>query len=295
MNAHQLINSYHSKCLVPEESEINSIKGQVKRIFNAYKINTAIGPKECHIAGSFAKKTMLAGRMEADIELYYPRHNVSFSQIRNEAQRVAVKCFPKAKITPSDKCIRIEINKKGTIRSFDVVLGFPVNSPQQMSEVRREQQHIVTTGEFHVEYVRRQIQKWSFYPDIVRLVKDWRNAWELPLKSIHIELLVASALHFQTIKPLNYPECLKSCFKEIIGMCDGNEIIPVNWPLNEDLYTAIRSNAGILIIDPANPSDNIIDNLDSEDVLIIKRQASRAINFINNEDWGELWQDNFFD
>ena len=43
---------------------------------------------------------------------------------------------------------------------FDsIVLGFPVNSPQQMAEVRNEQQHIVTTGEFHVEYVKRQINQ----------------------------------------------------------------------------------------------------------------------------------------
>jgi len=295
MTAHQLIDSYHNECLVPEQSEKDSIKGQVKRIFNAYKNNTALGPKELHIAGSFAKGTMLAGRMEADIELYYPRHNVSFYQIRDEAIRVAEACFPKAKISPSDKCINIEIEKKGTVRSFDIVLGFPVNSPQQMAEVRNEQQYIVTTGEFHVEYVKRQINEWSFYPNIVRLIKDWRNVWDVPLKSIHIELLVASALHYQKIEPLNYPECLKSCFKEMMSMCDGTVISPVNWPLDDELYDAPKSDAGINIIDPANPSDNMVDYLDSDDVTTIRRQATRAINLINNEDWRELWQDEFFD
>lgn len=248
---------------------------------------------EVFTAGSFKKGTMLSGRGEADLEFFYRKRNINFSLLKNEAIRIIKANYPTAEIYVSKVAVTVVFPFKENNIEVDIIVGFPVNSPKQQSSVVSSDHYTITTGRTHVKYIKKQKASNSLYQSTVRLIKDWKDAFELNLKSFHIELIVASLFDEWDIQPMEYPEILHSFFRHLTSMCDGSTpILPVNWNLF-DMHdvTAKYNKENILIVDPADPSVNLADSLFSKDIADIKSAATKAIHLINNNLWAELFDE----
>jgi tRNA nucleotidyltransferase (CCA-adding enzyme) len=291
MNAHQLIQHYHDKYLVPGKNELSQIQSRVDSLINAFQHSSYFAPMEVFIAGSFKKGTMIAGRGEADLEFFYRNSSIHFQTLRYEAIRIIETQFPEAEIEESSVAVTVIFPFKENDIEVDIVVGYPVNSPKQQSQVSSSDHYTITTGRTHVKYVKKQKSLYPQYQSTVRLVKDWRDAYELNLKSLHIELIVASLFATWDIEPMEYPGILHSFFRLLTSMCDGStEILPVNWDLyDEDDISAYYTDDHVMIVDPADPSDNLADSLHTEDIAEIKSAATRAIYLINNNQWADLF------
>ena len=254
---------------------------------------TKLKKKSENIAGSYKKKTMLAGRGEADIEFFYRNRNIDFPLLRSQAIRILEINFPEAEIEESNNAVTTSFQYKNNEISIDIVVGYLVNSPKQMAQVSSPKQYTITTGRIHVEYVNVQKVKYPLYLSAVRLIKDWRDACGLHLKSLHIELIAASLFAEWDIEPMEYPEILRSFFRHLTSVCDGaTAILPVNWNLfDEDDITAEYTKNNVMIVDPANPSDNLADSISVEDIAEIKSSATRAIHLIDHNQWAELFHE----
>jgi HD superfamily phosphodiesterase len=67
--------------------------------------------------------------------------------------------------------------------------------------------------------------------------------------------------------------------KEIMAMTDGSPIYPVNWKYFDETHYDIQSSkAKAVIIDPANPRDNLGKKLSLEDLKQIRSLASKKIH-----------------
>jgi hypothetical protein len=80
-------------------------------------------------------------------------------------------------------------------------------------------------------------------------------------------------------------------------MIDGTPVFPVNWDYF-DPDTLDNHYDYPLLIDPANPSQNLLSELTQQEIQLIKKNASRAISMLENEDYGAIFdpknKTNFF-
>ncbi len=291
MTAHQSIQHYHDKNLVPGKNELSQIQSRVDHLINAFKHSSFFKPMEVFIAGSYKKGTMLADHGEADIEFFYKNRTIHFPTLKNEAIRIVEANFPEAQVEESNVAVTVDFPFKENNIQVDIIVGFPVNSPKQQAQVSSSHHHRITTGRTHVKYVKKQKSMYPLYQSTVRLVKDWRDACDLNLKSLHIELIVAFLFAKRDIEDKEYPVILHSFFRHLTSMCDGGTaIIPVNWNLFEDNdISACYKNGNVMIVDPVNPSDNLADSLATEDIAEIKSTATKAISLINHNRWADLF------
>jgi hypothetical protein len=120
------------------------------------------------------------------------------------------------------------------------------------------------------------------------LLKDWKNEQGIKLKSFHMELIAASAYEYRLENNYSLETFLVSCFQDIQGMIDGVPIFPVNWKYFD--RNSIEDHYNFpLLIDPANPSDNLLYDLSDEESGKIKSEATKAISNIKNGYFGKVF------
>jgi hypothetical protein len=100
-----------------------------------------------------------------------------------------------------------------------------------------------------------------------------------------MELITASALRWRMEGYYSLEEFIRACFQEIQGMTDGSPVYPVEWDYFDDEELEGRNDYPLLI-DPANPANNLLECLTADDFSRIRRYASRAITLLDREDYG---------
>jgi len=283
------INEYIKSNLRPDQNEEGVIQSNMDSITTILQKDSILSVAKCLPGGSFAKGTMLRGNFEGDIVYIINKDkNFDFDKLMNYVLKLMQGNFPTAidaKII--SKSVNLIIKKPIGMVYFDILPAFEINSPLQMSQVVNEKYYSGSSTRFQVEYVKQQKNSIAYFGDLIRLLKHWKKLYNVPLSGYQLELIAAAAHNGQKIE--FWQDVLLACFNKILAMVLGEVIFPVNWHhFTNKQVTALKSNLGVLIVDPGNPANNVAANLNSSELMQIKNQVNNAISMINAKKMNEL-------
>jgi RNA polymerase subunit RPABC4/transcription elongation factor Spt4 len=275
---------YVKDVLTPSKEQVSFLRSRIRRIRAVLTQNSKLAPKEVHIGGSFEKGTMLSYKPDADIVCIYNRSKEVAANWRKLVTLVyedLQKNFPNMEVEEAGR-LAIHISAEfldGKINreaNFDVVPCYYVNSPAKMKDHTGSKHYAAITTIWHSRYICGRYKKRPFFTDIVRLLKDWKNEQDVPLKSIHLELLAADTYDYnmdeiEKMRDDHIPRLLDLCLEDIIDTLDGYPVLPYNWKYCKDEDFA-EQYKGPVIIDPANPADNLLSVLNTAGVKKIRRK-----------------------
>lgn len=280
------LQDYIDQILKPTLEQKEFLNSKIRTIQSLFEHNSNLNLKECRPAGSFHKGTMLQYNPELDIVLVLNKEKgrkINFQQVLQESERLLrenVENMIIKKVTKISIKAEISDNNKRKY-GFDIVPTFWVNSPVQVGQVKNSLAYQGITSIWNNFYVLSQNKNYDFYQELVLLLKDWKNEHDLNIKSYIIELIVASALKYREIEDENpWEEDLIECFKEIISMIDGSPIFPINWKYFDEEKDLDKFKSDRIIIDPADPTVNLANDIREESFKILKSEATRALNNI---------------
>jgi tRNA nucleotidyltransferase (CCA-adding enzyme) len=265
------------------------IPSHIKSIANVVKNNSSLSVKETRVGGSYKKGTMLHDSSDVDLVVVLGRKYKSWHKTVHHLYKDLTNAFPNAVVKECENiAIHITFNHKGATIDFDIVASYSVNSPLQMAEVKDSKIHQGMASVFHFEYLklRKDIR---YFSECVILLKEWKEKYNIPLESFHLELIAAHAHAYRIKNKDDYSlgAFFCACCSDIQSMIDGAAIFPVDWKYSD---TNIENHYDIpVLIDPANPSENLLCNLTADKCLRIKKEATRAMSHIVNKNYGSVF------
>lgn len=273
--------TYQQTCFIP--SRINSIANVLKR-------NSALSLDRVIPGGSYEKGTMLRYKADVEVVLVFnkePGVKRNWRTLMNRVFGALSDAYPTADISPGNNiAVHITFDTQEKV-NFDVVASYHVNSPRQMAGVKTCKIYQGISSLWHLEYIRPR-KNLPYFTNTVRLLKDWKNEHEIPLKSFHMELIATSAYRWRGEGCHSLEDYVRVCFQEIQSMTDGSPIYPVDWEYFDDADIASRNDYPLLI-DPANPANNLLEGISDEAVARIRAGASRAITLIGRAEYGPIF------
>lgn len=276
-----------AKNLAQTPAQRQFFKGRIRAFQNLFHHNTNLRLKECLPGGSFEKGTMLRYNFELDIVMVLEKPDVSFEQVQAEVCRFVKINMPELRVKERGK-VSIPLSGKvgDQVYHMDIVPTYLINSPLQAAQVKNYVSYQGATSIWHIKYVRKQKAKCVDYVNLVLYIKNWVKANKLALKSFHVELIVAFAVEYRDILA-TYPlrDNLIECFKVIMSMVDGSQVFPVDWKyFNKDKDLAYFKKDSVVLIDPANPKDNLAKGISKVDWKIIRSMAHKQISKLQTQD-----------
>ncbi|GHT68820.1 hypothetical protein FACS1894110_17190 [Spirochaetia bacterium] len=281
--------NYVNNCLRPTPDLLYPIPSKINKITNVLRSNSSLSLKEVLPGGSYEKGTMLRHHPDIDVVLVFnkePGIKKDWKKLMHKVFIDLKTAFPEADIKEGD-FIAIQMQFKGDKANYDIIPSYKVNSVSQMSDKHTSPIYQGIAQHFHVEYVKQR-KNLRFYPETVMLLKDWKNEHGVPLASFHMELIATSVYEYRLEDNFSLEESVFACFQEIQGLIDGTPVFPVNWA-DFDPDSLDRHYDYPLLIDPANPSINLLEELKPEQWKKIKSEASRAMALISNGDYGAVF------
>jgi tRNA nucleotidyltransferase (CCA-adding enzyme) len=286
----QLLEYVH-KILEPTSEQKDFMKSIIKSIDNVLTHNSCLALKEIRHGGSFEKDTMLKYRPDIDIVFVFNKKQdieSGFQALRVEVYKNLKAAFPKQLVEEGENiAIHVKFDNEEHQINVDVVPSYSVNSPLQASEVKDEKIYQGIATIWHIEYINLYKNK-PYFMDVVRLLKDWNNKNDIHLKSFYLELIAAFTYGRYNKKIEDIDFILNLCFRKIQAMTDGKPIIPVNWRYFKKISYK-RHYQKPFMIDPANPKNNVFENLPLDDRKKIKSYACKAMTFISQKVYGKVF------
>jgi hypothetical protein len=288
---------YVSDVLKPTSDQDNFIRSKLKRIESVIKNNTALSLKEVIHGGSYKKGTMLKDKPDVDLVLIFnkePGISRNWKALMEKVYANLKSAFPnEEKELGENIAIHLKFKKQNEAINFDIVPSYYVNSPLQMASVKNSNIYQGMTSLWHIEYWKQK-KNIPYITETVMLLKDWnnkhlKNKHEVQLKSFHMEI-IAACVHkkYRLENKYTIETFLISCFQGIQGMIDGAPIYPVDWEYFESSIKNKHYN-NPLLIDPANPKDNLLKGLSCDNARKIKSEATKAIYNIKNGNYGKVF------
>ena len=289
-----ILQSYVSNILNPTYNEISFIKSKLDSISNIIKNNSSLSLKEIRYGGSFIKGTMLKYKPEADIVLVFNKKSGksrNWNLLMDEVKRNLTNAFPEIAISKGENiALHLSMINSDFKVDFDIVPSYYVNSPIQVSMIKDSKVYQGITTIWHVEYVSK-FKSLSNYIQTVMLLKDWKDEYHIPLKSFHLELIAASAFTYRKPYDNQLVSSVDSCFREMQGMLDGRDIVPVDWEYYDD-YANDKSHTTPCLIDPANPRENLLDSMTKEESKYLKKIVLKSMNYLDNDNFKVVFDPN---
>ena len=286
-----ILTQYVSDVLKPTYDQVSIIPSKINKIANVIKNNTALSLNTILTGGSYEKGTMLKYKPDIDLVLVFnkePGISRNWKALMKKVYDGLKSAFPNEEIKLGDNiAIHLKsVNQNVTI-NFDIVPSYYVNSPLQMSSVKNSNIYQGITSVWHIEYWKQK-KDIPYIKEIAMLLKDWKNEHGVQLKSFHMELIAASAYEYRVENNYTIETFLIGCLQDIQGMIDGVPIFPVDWKyFDED---SINDHYDFpLLIDPANPKENLLNDLSDADARKIKSKVTKAISNIQIGKYGEVF------
>jgi tRNA nucleotidyltransferase (CCA-adding enzyme) len=282
------LTQYVDDVLKPQPSQLSVIPSKINRITNVIKNGSALSLNMVVPGGSYKKGIMLRYKPDIDLVLVFnkePKVKRNWKALMKKVYTDLSNAFPKDEIDLGDNiAIHLNFNNQNEKLNFDIVPSYSVNSPLQMTGVKNSKIYQGITTIWHIEYWKQK-KSIPLITETVRLLKNWKNEQKINLKSFHMELIAASAYEYRLEDNYNLEEFFISCLKEIQGMLDGTPVFPVNWEYfyrekYDDHYEFP------VLIDPADPSENLVKYLVENDIKKIKSKTTKAIKDIQNGFYG---------
>jgi len=298
-----LIN-YVNSILVPTDHQEKFIKSTVKSIKRVLTHNSPIAPKEIHSGGSFSKGTMLRHNLDIDLVFIYNKSEEiegNWQKLSNILYKVLKENFLEIEIKEAGNlAIHLKKSLDNQLVNFDIVPCYYVNSPKMMEEHITSKLYTGITTIWHTRFLIRY-KNLPYFTSVVRLLKDWKEEHNIPLKSIHLELLTAD-VYENILKDKNEPgeieEILMCCYENIIDTLDGYPVLPTNWRYCNVNNFEERYNEPVLI-DPANIYDNLLKEKSKAEIKIIRKKTNITIENLRENNFNDIfnWKRkiNYFD
>lgn len=286
------LEGYCRNVLTPTRGQVDILNSKLNSISRVVQNNSSLKLVETRRGGSFEKGTMLRYKPEADIVLIFSRDNLdrsSWGKLRHHLAADLQTNFPEVHLTQGEHvALHLRFGEKRNPYEVDLVPSFYVNSPFQVAAVKGKPLYQGVTTIWHVKYVK-QNKRLPFYKETVMLLKDWKNKHQVPLKSFHIELIVASAMGYRGGASDSLEATLRLALSEIQGMTDGTPILPSDWKYFTDESPVPEPPC---IVDPANPKDNLISEMSNRDLVQIRKAASQALSFLSQQEYRKVFDPN---
>jgi tRNA nucleotidyltransferase (CCA-adding enzyme) len=276
------------KLLRPEEQEKRTLTNHATKIKNILQRNANYySIREVRFGGSFAKGSMTRGRLEADIVFIVNKkswHNTIIEQMK-ETLMINMGCYVNNSCSAEIKKIAITmiIPKPIGDLEFDIIPAKMISSPNSMLTVKNTDFYRGSTTMFQVDYFKKQKENIPYLGDLVRLLKIWRSSTHLPgLSSFMLELIAIEAMCYYDVEETISDKALIACFLIIDRLLKGNPIYPRNWLFTEKNIVAKANKAGLLIVDPGDPSNNVAENISSTEIEKIHEIVNFSIKYAKN-------------
>jgi hypothetical protein len=285
---------YVDDILTPTEEQYRFIKSKARSVQKALTKNATLTPKEIHVGGSFIKGTMLKNKLDIDLVYAYNKCEEvgnNWRKLSTIIFKVLKNNFPKIEIEEAGNlAIHFKTSLEKMPVNIDIVPCYYVNSPEKMFEHTNSKLYMAITTIWHCRYLIRY-KKLPYFTFIVRLLKDWKNEQDVPIKNIHLELIAAD-VYDNIIEDINSVQCFDDiliyCFENILDTFLGYPVIPFNWKYCNISNYKDKYNIPV-IFDPANPTDNLLKNISKEDIKKIKRKTKITIENLKEQYYAEIF------
>lgn len=277
--------------LYPEKSCISLITNYLVKVETKLRENSDFIDAEFFTGGPFKRETMMKNKYEAELVCAVHRKAINFNEFSDKVFDLIKMHYPKARRFGQNKVsLRFNDENLETPIRIDIMPSYRANSPKQMKDVKRPQYYRGYSSKVHSIYLSHQKTRIPNLISCILLLKHWAKKYYVPLFPIHLELITINAL--SKVEKFSWYDYLISAFTTFIQMTEGETIYPVNWEKKYKLdeISAVKSEKnGVLVVDPANPANNIAGMLSVEDISKIKEESLKALEFTQNRAW-----DNFF-
>ena len=291
------LSQHVSDVLKPTRDQDSFIRSKLERIEDVIKNNETFSLKRVIHGGSYEKGTMLKNKPDVDLVLVFnkePDTDRNWKTLMEKVYHSLKAAFPNEDIKPGENiAVHLKFKQNKAI-NFDIVPSYDVNSPSQMASVKNKKIYQGKTSLWHIEYWKQK-KNIRYITETVMLLKAWnnkhfKNEHEVQLKSFHMEI-IAACVHkkYRLENKYTIETFLISCFQGIQGMIDGAPIYPVDWEYFDESSIKNKHYNNPLLLDPANPKDNLLKGLSCDNARKIKSEATKAIFNIKNENYGKVF------
>uniref|UniRef100_A6W314 Nucleotidyltransferase n=1 Tax=Marinomonas sp. (strain MWYL1) TaxID=400668 RepID=A6W314_MARMS len=297
------IRYYDSKVLRLPKEKREAYNAQVDRLISALrktlKEQDKITIKRVVKAGSFAKHTILRktsdSPVDVDVVFYISGKKVAEESYDSLSQKIHDALLT---LYPNKAVEDFKIQRKAATVTFvgsglDVDIVPVIENPDKEGYGwqfdRFDRSKTETCAPCQIKFVKDRKDEDPDFRTLVRLAKRWRNNMECPLKSFHIELIMAHVLE------VNGKEgTLEKRFMDFLLYIAESELLEViSFPENRIVPSF---NDLVVILDPVCDTNNVASRITEDERKEIVRLADESwatANFASVEGDYDLWKELF--
>lgn len=294
---------YDSNVLRLPKDKRETYNAQVDRLIAALrdslKKQDKITIKRVVKAGSFAKHTILRKTSEdavdVDVVFYISGEKVdeeTFSSLSQKIYEALIKLYPNKAVED------FEIQRKAATVTFvgtglDVDIVPVIENPNKEGYGwqfdRIDGSKTETCAPCQVKFVKDRKDQDPDFRTLVRLAKRWRTKAECPLKSFHIELIMAHVLEMK-----GKEGALERRFRDfLLYIVESGLQDVIKFPENR---TISEFTDPVVILDPVCDTNNVasrITEAEREEIVRIAEESWETANFASVEGDFEIWKELF--
>jgi tRNA nucleotidyltransferase (CCA-adding enzyme) len=269
----------------PTKAELNRAVERTEYATRVLSNDPEFGLDKILYSGSFAKQTALVGLSDVDVVLYLDEDNwVNSKSELYMPSTLLRKLYDRLEIM-----FRAQVQLRRNNRSVSILFadGFKVDlvpalwdgNKGMIGRVpdRNAQGWVRTCVPRHIKFIQR---RGDGVRDAIRLAKVWKNDWSINRFGFALELLTCKAWDLQSGLPSP-----RTAFKRMIELIIATKLRePI---IFDDYYqrSSVRlPHRPIIIVDPANPSNNVASSLDAADRDRIVDKAYETLHWIERAD-----------
>lgn len=294
---------YDSNVLRLPKDKRETYNAQVDRLIAALrkklKEQDKITIKRVVKAGSFAKHTILRktsdSKVDVDVVFYVSGKKVaeeSFASLSEKIYEALLKVYPNKSVED------FEIQRKAATVSFvgtglDVDIVPVIENPNKEGYGwqfdRFDGSKTETCAPCQIKFVKDRKDLDPDFRTLVRLAKRWRTNVECPLKSFHIELIMAHVLEVN-----GKDGSLEKRFRDfLLYIAESGLKEVITFPENNTIPTFTHP---VVILDPVCDTNNVTSRITDDERKEIIRLADESwatANFASEEGDYDLWKELF--
>ncbi|RPA22862.1 CBASS oligonucleotide cyclase [Shewanella frigidimarina] len=294
---------YDSNVLRLPKDKRETYNAQVDRLIAALRISLKkqdkITIKRVVKAGSFAKHTILRKTSEdavdVDVVFYISGQKVNeetFSSLSQKIYDALIKLYPNKSIED------FEIQRKAATVTFvgsglDVDIVPVIENPNKEGYGwqfdRIDGSKTETCAPCQVRFVKDRKDQDPDFRTLVRLAKRWRTKVECPLKSFHIELIMAHVLEVS-----GKEGSLDKRFRDfLLYIVESNLQEAIKFPENGAVSEFTDP---VIIIDPVCDTNNVASRItedERKEIVQIALDSWETANFASVEGDIDIWKELF--
>jgi len=297
------IKYYDSNVLRLPKDKRETYNAQVDRLIAALKDSLKkqdeITIKKVVKAGSFAKHTILRPNAQnpadVDVVFYISGQKVdeeTFATLSQKIYDALIKLYPNKSVEDFEiqrKAAKVTFVGTGLEVDIVPVIENPNKENYGWQFDRIDGSKTETCAPCQVSFVKVRKDEDPDFRTLVRLAKRWRTWKEVPLKSFHIELIMAHVLERK-----GKTGSLEKRFRDfLLYIADSGLKDVIKFPENKRVPDFSDT---VVIIDPVCDTNNVASRITEEErreIVQLAEESWETAHFASVEDDFEIWKELF--